>query len=119
MKFLFISKRALSLSVIYEIAPEKIKESYTASLMSFQWFLNFTSTKYLPLFFDVFEFHGSMYIFASVCILSALYILLCMPETKGKKSIFLSLIECFDVSNKNALDIFYKQVKAMKKLWNL
>lgn len=78
-----IGIQALALGVIYEIAPEKIKESYTSFCMSFQWFHNFVSTKYLPMYFDFLTFYGGMYSFAAVCILSAIFIILYMPETKG------------------------------------
>lgn len=79
-----IGIQALSLAIIYEIAPEKIKEIHTSFCLSLSWLLSFTSTKYLPMFLDVLGFHSSMYLFAGVCILSAIYIILYMPETKGK-----------------------------------
>lgn len=70
--------------MVYEIAPEKIKETYMPFCMTVSWTLSFISTKYLPQFLDLVGFHYSMYIFAGVCILSAIYIILFMPETKGK-----------------------------------
>lgn len=70
--------------MIYELAPVNIKEPFTSFCMSFSWVLNFTSTKYLPLFLEVFLFHGSMFFFAGVCILSAIYIIVFVPETMGK-----------------------------------
>lgn len=79
-----IGIQSLTLTVVYEIAPEKIKETYMSFCMTLLWILNFVSTKYLPMLLDVLEFHGSMYLFSGVCILSAIYILLYMPETKGK-----------------------------------
>lgn len=69
---------------MYEIAPEKIKESYMSFCMTVSWTLSFISTKYLPQFLELLTFHFSMYFFAGVCILSAIYIVLYMPETRGK-----------------------------------
>lgn len=79
-----IGIQALALGIIFEIAPEKIKEGYTSFCMSFVWFHNFIATKYLPMFFDLLGIHGGMYFFAGVCISSAIFIVLYVPETKGK-----------------------------------
>lgn len=81
-----IGIQALALGIIFEIAPEKIKESYATFAMTFMWIHNFTSTKYLPFCFDALGFHGSMYVFAAVCILSAIFIIGYLPETKGKNN---------------------------------
>ena len=79
-----IGIQALALGVIYEIAPEKIKEIFTSFAMTYLWVNDFLSIKYLPSCFDVFGFHNTMFAFAGVCILSAIFIILFMPETKGK-----------------------------------
>ena len=79
-----IGIQTVTLTVVYEIAPEKIKETYMSFCMTLMWVLAFISTKYLPQFLDLLGFHNSMYVFAGVCILSAIYIILYMPETKGK-----------------------------------
>lgn len=79
-----IGIQSLTITVVYEIAPEHIKETYMSFCMTVSWTLSFISTKYLPQFLELLEFHYSMYVFAGVCILSAIYILLYMPETKGK-----------------------------------
>lgn len=76
--------QALALSVIFEIAPEKIKETYTSGFSTFLWMNSFISTKYLPMFLDLIAFHNSMFVFAGVCILSAIFIIFYVPETKGR-----------------------------------
>lgn len=78
-----IGIQTVTITVVYEIAPEKIKETYMSFCMTVSWTLSFISTKYLPQFLEVLGFHYSMYVFAGVCILSAIYIILWMPETKG------------------------------------
>lgn len=72
----------VTLTVVYEIAPEKFKESYMSFCMTLLWVLAFISTKYLPQFLDLLGFDKSMYFFAGVCILTAIYVILYMPETK-------------------------------------
>lgn len=76
--------QSLTLTVVSEIMPEKIKEIYMSFCMTLLWGLNFISAKYLPDFIEILGFHGSMYMFAGVCLFSALYIVLFMPETRGK-----------------------------------
>lgn len=79
--------QTLTLTVVYEIAPEKNKEIHMSFCMTLLWVFAFISTKYLPQFLDLLGFDKSMYVFAGVCILSAIYIIVYMPETKGKKMI--------------------------------
>lgn len=69
---------------MYEIAPERIKATYMSFTMTLLWILSFISTKYLPQFLELLGFANSMYVFAGVCILSAIYIIIYMPETRGK-----------------------------------
>lgn len=78
-----IGIQALALGVIFELAPENIKETYTSFNMAHVWFHNFITTKYLPMFFDLLSFHGGMFFFAGVCIVSAIFIMFYLPETKG------------------------------------
>lgn len=68
--------QSLTLTVVSEIMPERIKESFVSFCMTLLWSLNFISSKYLPTFID--------YMFAGVCLVSALYVLIRMPETNGK-----------------------------------
>lgn len=79
-----IGIQSLTITVVSEIRPERIKETYMSFSISILLVFNFVSTKYLPSFTDFVGFAGSMYAFAGVCLLSALYIIFYVPETKGK-----------------------------------
>lgn len=75
---------SLPFMLIAEILPEKIKDIGMSFCMTLNWFLAFISIKCLPLIIETLEFHGSMFLFAGVCILSSIYIIIGIPETKGK-----------------------------------
>lgn len=70
--------------IISEIMPEKVKNFSTSFCMELSWFFTFLMLKYLPTLTEVLGMHGSMFLFAGVCLVSALFIVLVMPETKGK-----------------------------------
>lgn len=70
--------------VISEIMPMKLKEFGASFCMTLLWSFAFIIIKYLPLLTDVLQFHGTMFLFAAVCLSSALFIIVYMPETKGK-----------------------------------
>lgn len=84
---IFISSCAmltLPFVIISEIMPEKLKDFGVSFSMSLLWILAFIMLKYLPFLIDLLSFHGSMFLFASVCIAGALFIGRFCPETKGK-----------------------------------
>lgn len=70
--------------VISEIMPEKIKDFGVSFCMTILWALTFIMVKYLPFLSDSLGFSGTMYIFAVVCLLGEVFIILFVPETKGK-----------------------------------
>lgn len=70
--------------ILAEIMPEKIKDGCVSFCMSLLWAFSFIIIKYLPLLTEWLTFHGSMYLFAGVCICGAAFILAVMPETKCK-----------------------------------
>lgn len=70
--------------VISEILPEDLKDFGASFCMIQLWIFAFLITKYLPYMTAAIDFHGTMFLFASACLSSAVYILLFMPETKGK-----------------------------------
>lgn len=70
--------------VISEILPEKIKDFGVSLNGTIGWIFAFISIKYLPLLIETLGFPGSMFSFAGVCLLSTIYIIVCVPETKGK-----------------------------------
>lgn len=75
---------SLPLVVISEIMPEKIKDAAVSFCMSLLWIFAFTAVKYLPFLTELLGFHGSMFLFAGICVLAAAFIILFVPETKGK-----------------------------------
>lgn len=74
----------LTLTVVSEILPGKIKDTCISFCMTLFWFLTFVNAKYLPSLIDVLGFHGVMFIFAGICLGCALFIFLFIPETRGK-----------------------------------
>lgn len=70
--------------VISEIMPEKLKEFGMSFCMALMWLLAFTTTKFLPFLTSALGFHGSMFLFAGICLGSMIFIVLFVPETKGK-----------------------------------
>lgn len=70
--------------VIAEVMPANIKDfgvSFCIMLMSI---FSFVILKGFPLLNDLLGMHGTMFLFAGVCIPSALFIIIMLPETKGK-----------------------------------
>lgn len=70
--------------VIAEIMPENIKDFGVSFCGICSWIFTFISVKYLPFLIELVTFHGSMYLFAGVCLFSTLFIMVFVPETKGK-----------------------------------
>lgn len=70
--------------VISEVMPENVKDFGVSFCMSLLWICAFLMVKLLPLLTESLGFHGSQFLFAGFCLLSALFIVLFMPETKGK-----------------------------------
>lgn len=70
--------------VISEIMPEKIKDFGTGVCNGLLWIWAFLVIKYLPLLTDLLGFYGTMFSFAGLCLMSAAFIILKMPQTKGK-----------------------------------
>lgn len=70
--------------VISEIMPEKLKNFGSSFCMQLLWVFAFIMLKFLPLLTNTLGMHGSMFLFASCCLTGATFIVLVMPETKGK-----------------------------------
>ncbi|XP_031623073.1 facilitated trehalose transporter Tret1-like [Contarinia nasturtii] len=70
--------------VISEIMPEKLKDLGTSFCMVILSCFAFMVVKCLPFFIKTFEFHGTMFLFAGVCLSSVIFIICYMPETKSK-----------------------------------
>lgn len=74
---------SLPFVVLAEILPEKIKDACVSFCMAISWIFSFITIKYLPALNELIGFHGSMFLFAGICVCGAIFILLFMPETKG------------------------------------
>lgn len=75
---------SLPFLVISEVMPQDLKEFGVSFCMTILWTCSFLIIKYLPFLTSTFGFHGIYFIFATVCILSAIFIITSMPETEGK-----------------------------------
>lgn len=74
----------LPFTVIGEVMPEHIKEFGVTFCMTLMSSLGFILLKCFPLMMELLGFHFSMFLFAGVCLTSAVLIIVYMPETKGK-----------------------------------
>lgn len=70
--------------VTSELMPEKLKDAGQTFCLALVWILSFLTVKMLPVLTDSLGFHGTMFFFAGWCIVSLVFIIFCMPETKGK-----------------------------------
>lgn len=70
--------------VISEVMPEKLKDFGQTLCMNFMWITTFIMVKLLPFITDSLGLHGAMFLFAVVCVLGAIFVLMYLPETKGK-----------------------------------
>lgn len=74
LPFLFIS----------EVMPAQVKDFGIAFCMVLLGAFSFVILKYLPLLMITFGMHGSMFLFSGFCAVSVVFIMIVMPETKGK-----------------------------------
>lgn len=70
--------------LIAEIMPENIKDFGVTFCTFLVWSSSFLTTKYFSLVNEIIGFHGTMFIFAGVCLICVIYIIFNVPETKGK-----------------------------------
>ncbi|XP_031633567.1 facilitated trehalose transporter Tret1-like [Contarinia nasturtii] len=75
---------SLPFLIIAEIMPENVKDFGVTFCTALMCCFTFIIVKCLPLLSDVLGFHGTMFLFAAVCLCSELYLHFNMPETKGK-----------------------------------
>lgn len=70
--------------VISEVMPEKVKDFGVSFCMTVLWTLCFIMVKFFPILNELLGFHGSMFMFAMICLLCEAFIIFYVPETKGK-----------------------------------
>lgn len=90
MSFSFISFisslgiMSLPLLVFSEVVPEKVKDFGVAAYLTLTWLSASVLIKYLPNIIDSIGLDITMFVFAALCVACEVYIILFVPETKGK-----------------------------------
>lgn len=79
-----IGVASMPFGVIAEILPEKLKSFGVSALMTILWMFCLIVLKFFPFVMEAIGIHGAAFIFAGICIVCAVFMLICMPETKGK-----------------------------------
>ena len=69
-----------------EIHPLESKALGSSLAFTFNWVWTFVVTKFRPEMEDVMGTSGTHYLYGSCCAAGALFILLLLPETKGKSN---------------------------------
>lgn len=75
---------SLAFTVIPEIMPEKLKEFGVTVCITIFSASGFIILKFLPLAIELIGLHGLLFVFAGFTLLFAVFIILFIPETKGK-----------------------------------
>lgn len=70
-------------TVVTEIMPEKIKDAGVTLCTMLLWIFAFLNIKFLPHLTDAISFHGAMFLYAAICFIGAVFVLIVLPETKG------------------------------------
>lgn len=74
----------LPLTIVPEIMPEKIKDTCVSFCMTLLSIFSFLVIKFIPSLFEALGFHGTMFLFGSICLCGTVFVVLVLPETKGK-----------------------------------
>ncbi|CAG9829175.1 unnamed protein product [Diabrotica balteata] len=67
-----------------ELMPEEIKSTMVSAAATFNWFLAFIVTKFYGNLKTSIGGDVTFYIFSGVCIAGVVFVMFCVPETKGK-----------------------------------
>ncbi|XP_055376001.1 facilitated trehalose transporter Tret1-like [Condylostylus longicornis] len=86
---------AIHFLVMSEITPPKIINVISPICVAAMFFFGFVTVKGLPVFNEAFGLHVSMFIFSICSFLGGIFIILYLPETKGK-----SINEILDILSK-------------------
>lgn len=70
--------------VVSEVMPPKIRNIGCMICMEVLWIFAFFVLKYLPLMTLSLGMHGTMFVFACCCLAGAIFVIMFVPETKGK-----------------------------------
>lgn len=70
--------------VIAEIMPEHLKDFGSTICVSLIWTFAFIFIRYFSMLTEIIGFHGCMFLFAGICSIGGILILIFLPETKGR-----------------------------------
>ncbi|XP_070495771.1 facilitated trehalose transporter Tret1-like [Chironomus tepperi] len=74
----------LPFMILNEISPPKIRGFTSVLCMSVLWICVFSVIKYLPNLIEIMELHGVSFLFALNSFIGGVFIVICIPETKGR-----------------------------------
>ncbi|XP_054742915.1 facilitated trehalose transporter Tret1 isoform X1 [Anastrepha obliqua] len=70
--------------VIAEIMPPKLRSMGSMACMMHMWFTGIFMLKYLPVMAELLGMHGMVFAFAGICIVGLIFLIIFVPETKGR-----------------------------------
>ncbi|KAG4073998.1 hypothetical protein HA402_014203 [Bradysia odoriphaga] len=70
--------------ILSEIMPDRIRSIGATVCFCFSWIIAFAMLKCFPLVVTSFGMHGCIFFFATCCFLGATFVIVILPETKGK-----------------------------------
>lgn len=70
--------------IISEIFPNRVRGLATSIAVLSLWVANFVLSYTFPIMTEAFSIEATFWVYAGVCVLGALFIKFCIPETKGK-----------------------------------
>lgn len=79
-----MENRFTTQNLIFFFLKLQIKNAASSLCTSFIWIIGFILTQYYPLLAAHLGVHTCMFFFASVCFAGAIFVILVIPETKGK-----------------------------------
>lgn len=82
--FLWLRKYQIKYWSILYISSQQIKGVMVPFCLCYSWLQAAIIVKAFPYVAALVGFHGCLYIFGACCFSGALYIIFCIPETKGK-----------------------------------
>ncbi|XP_016964742.1 facilitated trehalose transporter Tret1 [Drosophila biarmipes] len=75
---------SLPFLVVSEIMPQKIRSTAIMILMSVLWLISTCTIKMMPVLTEKLGMHGTVFMFANLSFLAAVFIAIFLPETKGR-----------------------------------
>lgn len=76
----------LPYTIIAEVFPSNVKGAASSACSFVCWVLAFLISLYFSDISDLLGISGTFWLFSGFCLISVVYVLICVPETKGKVS---------------------------------